>query len=245
MAENKFQKEEFQFLNYKRSRIMELKYTLGVVFQFIKGFRSLHFAGNCITVFGSARYKEDHPYYQSTQKLGGELSKLGFTVMTGGGPGLMEAANRGAKEAGGLSLGCNIVLPFEKEPNPYLDKYVDIDYFFVRKELLRKYSSAFIVMPGGFGTLDELFETITLIQTGKSKPFPIIVVDKEYHDGIFQHIETMYDDKTIGQEDIDLIKWVDTVDEAVDYISELSAKVTRAKAPKPNPLLFEKKIKKK
>lgn len=245
MAENKFQKEEFQFLNYKRSRIMELKYTLGVIFQFIKGFRSLHFAGTCVTVFGSARYKEDHPYYISTKKLGAELSKMGFTVMTGGGPGLMEAANRGAKEAGGLSLGCNIVLPFEQEPNPYLDKYVDIDYFFVRKELLRKYSSAFIVMPGGFGTLDELFETITLIQTGKSKPFPIIVVDKEYHDGITRHVEKMYDDKTIGKNDLDLIKWVDTIEEALDYMAELSSRVAMERAPKPNPLLFEKKIQKK
>lgn len=238
---NKFQREEYNFLNNRRSRILELKYVLGVVYQFIKGFRTLHFSGPCVTVFGSARYGEGHEFYEDTRKLGFDLSELGFTVLTGGGPGLMEAANRGAKEAGGLSLGCNIVLPFEQEPNPYLDKYVNIEYFFVRKELLRKYSSAFVVMPGGFGTLDELFETITLIQTGKSDPFPVVIVGKEYHERLIQHINNMAEDKTIDVSDLSLIHWTETVEEAVAHIKDYArVSLQKEKIRKPNPLFLEK-----
>lgn len=219
---------------------MELKYTLGIIYQFIKGFRALHFSGPCVTVFGSARFREGHEYYEDTRKLGFELSKMGFTVLTGGGPGLMEAANRGAKEAGGLSLGCNIVLPFEQEPNQYLDKYVNIDYFFVRKELLRKYSSAFIVMPGGFGTLDELFETITLIQTGKSEPFPVVIVGKEYHQHLIQHLKAMADDSTIDTSDLSLIHWVDSAEEAIQYINGFTPSLMKKeKELKPSVLFFE------
>lgn len=243
MKQTKFQKEEYLFLNNRRSRIQELKYTLGVVYQFIKGFRALHFTGPCVTVFGSARYPEGHPYYEATVRLGAELAKMNLTVMTGGGPGLMEAANRGAKEAGGLSIGCNIVLPYEQKPNPYLDKFVNIDYFFVRKELLRKYSSAFIVMPGGFGTLDELFETITLIQTAKSKPFPIIIVDNAYHANVKEHMKKMVEEKTIDPKDIDLVYWADTVDEGMDLLRKLENELRIAQQKKPSPLLLEKKIK--
>ncbi|MBF8303286.1 MAG: Cytokinin riboside 5'-monophosphate phosphoribohydrolase, partial [Candidatus Dadabacteria bacterium] len=159
--------EDRYFLEGPRSRIQEFFFTIRVLLEFIKGFRVLHFVGPCVTVFGSARLKEDHPYYQLARNVGGRLVKLGFTVMTGGGPGIMEAANRGAKEAGGISVGCNITLPIEQKPNTYLDKWVTFNHFFVRKVLLVKYSYAFVVMPGGVGTLDELFEVITLIQTKK------------------------------------------------------------------------------
>ena len=146
----------------------------------VKGFRRLHFVGPCVTVFGSARFEEDHPYYVLARELGARLAEAGFAVMTGGGPGIMEAANRGAKDVGGTSVGCNITLPVEQKPNPYLDRWVEFRYFFVRKMMLEKYSYAFIVMPGGIGTLDELFETAMLIQTGKMKDFPIVLMGKSF-----------------------------------------------------------------
>jgi predicted Rossmann-fold nucleotide-binding protein len=133
--------QEIKFLEGPRSRWEEFKFVVKVCIEFIRGFRALHFAGPCVTVFGSARFKEDHEYYALTRRLGAEVAKLGYTVMTGGGPGIMEAANRGAKEVGGRSVGCNIVLPHEQDPNPYLDKWVNMRYFFVRKTLLIKYSS--------------------------------------------------------------------------------------------------------
>jgi len=143
---------------------------------FLRGFRTLHFVGPCVTVFGSARIKREDPNYELARKMGAAIARLGFTVMTGGGPGIMEAANRGAKEVGGRSVGCNIELPSEQAANPYLDRCVRMHYFFVRKALLIKYSYAFVVMPGGAGTLDELFEAVTLIQTGKIKNFPIVIM---------------------------------------------------------------------
>ena len=159
--------EERFFLEGPRSRGSELKSLLTIVAEFIRGFRALHFVGPCVTVFGSARFKEDHPYYALARAVGQRLAKLGFTVMTGGGPGIMEAANRGAKEAGGFSVGCNIVLPEEQKINAYLDRWVTFRHFYVRKVMLVKYSYAFVVMPGGFGTMDELFEALELIQTKK------------------------------------------------------------------------------
>ena len=146
----------------------------------MRGFRKLHFVGPCVTVFGSARFTAEHHYYVLAREVGQRLARAGFTVMTGGGPGIMEAANRGAKEAGGYSVGCNIELPQEQKPNPYLDRWVTFRHFFVRKLMLVKYSYAFIAMPGGFGTLDEIFETATLIQTHKIKDFPLVLVGKEY-----------------------------------------------------------------
>src|SRR3954447_10656899 len=140
----------------------------------MRGFRLLHFVGPCATVFGSARFTEDHRYYKMARELGGRLARAGFTVMTGGGPGIMEAANRGAKEAGGYSVGCNIELPREQKPNPYLDRWVTFRDFGIRKLMLIKYSYAFIVLPGGFGTLDEFFSTATLIQTEKIEDFPLV-----------------------------------------------------------------------
>lgn len=215
---NKFVREEVSFLKGARNRLSELKYVLGVIYQFYKGFRKLHFLGPCVTVFGSARFKEDHPYYDMARKVSAEISKLGFAIMTGGGPGIMEAANRGAKDVGGLSVGCNIVLPHEQHENPYLDAFVNIDYFFVRKELLRKYSCSFVVLPGGFGTLDEFFETLTLIQTGKVEKFPIVIMGTAFHQHIYEHVQLMIVEKTISQEDMDLLLFTDDIQEAVDHI---------------------------
>jgi len=151
------------------------------VFQsIVSSCRALYDIGPAVTIFGSARLGEAHPYYKLARDMGRALAQAGYAVLTGGGLGIMEAANRGAQEEGGLSIGCNIRLPQEQQPNPYLDRTLNFDYFFVRKIMLRKYSCAFVLMPGGIGTLDEIFETATLIQTGKLPPFPIILMGKEY-----------------------------------------------------------------
>lgn len=213
---------EIKFLEGPQSRWREFKFAWKVLFEFIRGYRGLAFVGPCVTIFGSARYGEGHEYYELTQKVGAEVAKLGFTVMTGGGPGLMEAANRGAKDVNGRSVGCNIVLPFEQDPNPYLDKWVNIRYFFVRKTLLIKYSYAFICMPGGFGTLDELFESITLIQTKKIKDFPVIVMGTEYHKEIVEHVRLMKERGTISPEDDQLFVVTDSVEEAIQVLREKS-----------------------
>jgi hypothetical protein len=232
---------EIKFLEGPQSRWREFKFAWKVLFEFIKGYRNLAFVGPCVTIFGSARYGEDHEYYKLTQKVGAETAKMGFTVLTGGGPGLMEAANRGAKEVGGRSVGCNIVLPFEQEPNPYLDKWVNIKYFFVRKTLLIKYSYAFICMPGGFGTLDELFESLTLIQTKKIKDFPVIVIGKEFHQELMEHILLMKNKGTISPGDEDLFLLTDSVEEAMHVLKEKSIKRfdLRPEKQKPFAWLFE------
>ncbi|HOZ51038.1 MAG TPA: TIGR00730 family Rossman fold protein [Chitinophagaceae bacterium] len=209
---------EIKFLDGPQSRWQDFKVTIRTVLDFIKGYRVLHFAGPCVTVFGSARFEETHPHYIKAQEIGREIAKLGFTIMTGGGPGIMEAANRGAREVKGRSVGCNIELPFEQHPNPYLDKWVNIKYFFVRKTLLIKYSYAFIVMPGGFGTLDELFEALTLIQTKKIKNFPIVIFDRAFHENLLKYIEDMKHGGTISPEDLDLVLVTDSVDEVVQHI---------------------------
>ncbi len=211
--------KEAVFLEGPQSRWKEFTFLLKVMWQFIYGFRKLHFVGPCVTVFGSARFKEDHPYYTLAREMGSELAGLGFTVMTGGGPGIMEAANRGAQEAGGVSVGCNIILPHEQQPNPYLDHWVDFDYFFVRKTLLSKYSYGFVVMPGGYGTLDEFFEAITLIQTGKFQKFPVVLMGKEYHKDLYNHIQGMVKNKTISDMDTDLFLYTDSVEEAIAHIN--------------------------
>ena len=211
-------KEEIRFLAGPQSRWAEFRMTLHVLLDFIRGFRALHFVGPCVTIFGSARFGENHPFYKKTQELAGEIAKLGFTIMTGGGPGIMEAANRGAKDVGGRSVGCNIILPHEQKPNPYLDKWVDIRYFFVRKTLLIKYSYAFVVMPGGFGTLDEFFEAITLIQTKKLSGFPIIIFDKDFYQDIVAHINRMVACGTIAEADLSLYLVTDSIEEAIKYI---------------------------
>jgi len=215
-------KTEIRFLEGPQDRFKDFKYALSVFFEFIKGFRALHFVGPCITVFGSARFKEDHEYYQQARKLSGEIAKLGFTIMTGGGPGIMEAANRGAKDVGGKSVGCNIVLPHEQHRNPYLDKWVAIKYFFLRKTLLIKYSYAFIVMPGGFGTLDEFFEALTLVQTKKISTFPIIIFDQDFYKKILEHNNRMREAGTILAADEKLYFVTDSIDETIAYIKEKS-----------------------
>ena len=215
-------KSEIKFLEGPQSRWKEFTFSIKVLFEFIKGFRALHFVGPCVTVFGSARFKDGHPYYEMTEELSGRIAELGFTIMTGGGPGIMEAANKGAKAVGGRSVGCNIVLPMEQKPNPYLDKWVNIRYFFVRKTLLIKYSYAFVVMPGGFGTLDEYFEALTLIQTKMISGFPIVIFDTAFHKDLVAHIETMKKNGTISPNDSDLFLVTDSVDEAVAYIQKNS-----------------------
>jgi len=236
---------EIRFLEGPQSRWREFKFAVKVLFEFIKGYRSLSFIGPCVTIFGSARYKEDHPYYDLTRRVGAEVAKMGFTVLTGGGPGLMEAANRGAKDVKGRSVGCNIVLPHEQQPNPYLDKWVNIRYFFVRKTLLIKYSYAFICMPGGFGTLDELFEALTLIQTGKIKNFPVILMGKEFHAELAEHIELMKQKGTISPEDLSLFTITDNVEEALQILKEKSIQrfALRHEEPKPFRWLFENNVK--
>lgn len=215
-------KSEIQFLRGPQSRWEEFKFTIKILFEFVKGFRALHFVGPCVTFFGSARFAENHEYYALTRNSARAIAKLGFTIMTGGGQGLMEAANRGAKDVGGRSVGCNIVLPMEQTPNLFLDKWVNIRYFFVRKTLLIKYSFAFIVMPGGFGTLDEFFEALTLTQTRKIDQFPIIIFDTNYHRELLEHIEMMKKKRTISKEDLDLILVTDSIDEAIAFIKDQS-----------------------
>lgn len=214
--------EEIKFLEGPQSRWQEFKFTIKIVIEFIKGFRALHFTGPCVTVFGSARFPEGHEYYKLTQKIGSEIAKLGFTVMTGGGPGLMEAANRGAREVGGRTVGCNIFLPHEQKQNPYLDKWVVIRYFFVRKTLLLKYSYAFIVMPGGFGTMDEYFEAITLIQTKKISEFPVIIFCRDFHISLLKHIEQMKNSGTITADDENLFFVTDNIEDAIKILKEKS-----------------------
>jgi len=213
-------KEETEFLEGPHSRWKELKFLFTVMWEFFYGFRKLHFTGPCVTVFGSARFDETHPYYVLSRKMGQEIAQLGFTVITGGGPGIMEAANRGAKDVGGRSIGCNIVLPKEQHPNRYLDKWVDFHLFFVRKTLLSKYSYAFVVMPGGYGTLDEFFEALTLIQTGKFQKFPIVLMGKEYHRHLHTHLELLIEQKTIDPIDIKLFLFTDSVEEAIAHIQK-------------------------
>jgi len=235
-------KSEIEFLSGPRSRWDELTFLVKTMIEFIRGFRALHFIGPCVTFFGSARFDENHEYYQITRKAAAEVAKLGFTILTGGGHGLMEAANRGAKDVGGRSVGCNIVLPHEQKPNAYLDKWVTIRYFFVRKTLLIKYSFAFIVVPGGFGTLDEFFEALTLTQTRKINQFPIIVFDRAYHKELIEHISLMKKKQTISPADLDLILVTDSVDEALTFIKNRSiARYGLVPAKKHNPVrwLFE------
>ncbi len=231
---------EIRFLEGPRSRWDNFKFVVDIAWEFIRGFRALHFSGPCVAVFGSARFTEASPYYGLTRQLSAEIAKLGFTIMTGGGPGLMEAANRGARDVGGRSVGCNIVLPMEQEPNPYLDKWVNIRYFFVRKTLLIKYSYAFVIVPGGFGTLDELFEAVTLIQTGKIKDFPVIIFGREFHQELLAYLEKMRQLKTISETDLQLFLVTDSIDEAVELLRKTIKKfgLTQAKRT-PSRLLGE------
>ena len=210
--------EDRVMLEGPHSRRKELWLVLRAVRDFISGFRTLHFVGPCVTVFGSARFLEGHAYYTLARHVGAALTRLGFTVMTGGGPGLMEAANRGAREAGGRSVGCNIRLPQEQAPNPYLDRLVTCRHFFVRKVLLFKYSYAFVALPGGLGTLDELCEALTLVQTGKVENFPIVLMGTAYWRPFRDMLDRMAADGAIGCQDLQLMLVTDDVDEAIAHI---------------------------
>ncbi len=206
------------FLEGPRSRLAEFFTLLRVMRDFLRGFRVLHFVGPCVTVFGSSRIHRDDPHYELARKMGAAIARLGFTVMTGGGPGIMEAANRGAKEVGGRSVGCTIELPSEQPANAYLDRCVRMHYFFARKALLVKYSYAFVVMPGGAGTLDELFEAVTLIQTGKIKNFPIVIMGTDYWKELVGFVNKMAQHGMIAASDLSLIYATDSVEEAISHI---------------------------
>ena len=223
------------FLEGPHSRGSEFLFSIHVFREFIRGFRNLHFVGPCVTVFGSARFPDSHPYYSLARKLVQKLAEAGFAVMTGGGPGIMEAANRGAKEGNGVSVGCNIKLPVEQEPNRYLDRWVTFDHFFVRKVLLFKYSYAFVIMPGGLGTTDELFEALTLIQTGKIAHFPIIIRGKEYWRDIAEQMKKMVDAGTASANDLGLLYFTDSIDEAMDVIRNRVIKAFKLKVVRKRP----------
>lgn len=210
--------KEHVYLDGPKSRGYELGFAFRVFKQFIKGFRTLHFVGPCITVFGSARFKPDNPYYLQAEEFGKRIAAMGFTTMTGGGPGVMEAANKGAFENGGLSVGCNIQLPFEQHINPYVHKAVTFEHFFVRKVLLIKYSYAFIIMPGGFGTMDEFFETLTLVQTNSLTQFPIVLFGREYYRELVEAMNDMAARGTISKEDMNLVLITDDHQEAMEHI---------------------------
>jgi len=210
---------ESKFLVGRRDRAEDLESAVRIFLEFLKGFESLEVACPCVTAFGSARFKEGHKYYDLGRAVGREIAAAGFPVITGGGPGIMEAVNRGAKENGGVSIGVNIQLPMEQEPNPYLDEFVEFDHFFVRKVMLVKYSCAFIVMPGGFGTLDEVFETATLMQTGKIDHFPIIMMGS----GFWRRLEDFVRDSliaegTVSESDLRLFQTTDDPKKAVEII---------------------------
>lgn len=237
--------EEGLFLEGPRERRTEFFRAVRIFLELIRGFRGLHFVGPCVTVFGSARFPEDHPYYGMARDISARISNLGFTIMTGGGPGIMEAANRGAKDVGGPSIGCNIQLPMEQEPNPYLDHFIEFRYFFVRKVMLVKYSFAFVVLPGGFGTLDEVFETATLIQTDKIRDFPIILMGTEYWGPMMDFIRgTMLKNRTISPGDENLLYLTDSPEEVIDRIAACSErqfgfKWVKRKPPKRKWYFFE------
>jgi uncharacterized protein (TIGR00730 family) len=212
---------ERELLAGRRDREHDLESAVSFFLEFLHGFESFKLDRPCVTVFGSARFPAGHPHYELARAVGRELATGGYAVMTGGGPGVMEAANRGAKEAGGVSIGCNIRLPHEQQPNPYLDQFIEFDHFFVRKVMLVKYSSAFILMPGGFGTLDEAFEVITLIQTGKLDRFPIIIMGGEFWEHLRAFVRsTMIDGGTIDESDLALAQPARTPAEAVRLVRE-------------------------
>jgi uncharacterized protein (TIGR00730 family) len=215
--------DEVRFFQGPQTRGFELGKALEIFCELMRGFRAFHFLPPCVTVFGSARFAEDNSHYALSREAGAQLARAGFTVMTGGGPGLMEAANRGAKDAGGMSVGCNIELGREQHPNPYLDRWITFRHFFVRKLMLVKYSYAFIAMPGGFGTLDEIFEVATLVQTSKIKDFPLVLMGREYWDPLMDFLrDRLLRTGTIDPIDYDRILVTDSPEEAVGAITRVA-----------------------
>jgi len=237
-AEHERRRRELsRLLGGPRGRIEEAMRVGRIALEFVRGLRGLHFVGPCVTVFGSARFSEDDPWYQMARAVGGALAREGFTVLTGGGPGIMEAANRGAKEAGGRSIGCNIELPMEQRPNQWLDRFIDFRYFFVRKVMLVKYSHAFIVLPGGLGTMDELFEVGTLIQTRKIERFPVVLMGRSFYEPILEVLQDRFlDAGTVAPTDLQYAKLTDSVDEAVAHVmAEFRRDVAEGRAPRQAP----------
>ncbi len=210
---------EIRFLSTRPGLTREILRTFRIAVDFTRGFFAFRKLGPAITLFGSARFEEGHVFYDLARKAGAALAREGFTVMTGGGPGLMEAANRGARDAGGPSIGCNILLPHEQVPNPYLDRVVRFSYFFVRKMMLVKYSYGFVILPGGMGTLDEMTEALTLIQTGKIYDFPVVLMGRDYWKGFLDWLEgTLVKEGAISRENLDFLKITDDPAEAASFI---------------------------
>jgi uncharacterized protein (TIGR00730 family) len=236
---------DHSFLSGPRSRLHDFGTLFRVGADFLRAFRMLHFVGPCVTIFGSARTPPGTTYYEMARKMGEACARLGFTVMTGGGPGIMEAANRGAFEAGGRSIGVNIELPFEQHLNPYVQRSLTMRYFFTRKTVLVKYSYAFVVMPGGAGTMDEMFETMTLIQTGKLRNFPIILMGKDYWQPLMDFVYKMAEEGTISPEDPELIFFTDEIEDAVAHLQRHAVRqfdLRRRRLPHRAPLLGEEEV---
>jgi len=219
--EDKKIREKFKQKTWNEIRTNDSWAIFKIMAEFVEGFERLGKIGPCVTIFGSARTKPDHKYYKLAEHISYTLTKHGYGIITGGGPGIMEAGNKGAHRAKGTSVGLNIELPFEQHDNPYIDpdKSLDFDYFFVRKVMFVKYSQGFVVMPGGFGTMDELFEAITLIQTKKIGKFPIVLVGRKFWSGIMDWIKnTLLEEGNISHKDLDLISLVDTEEEVLEVI---------------------------
>ncbi len=221
-------KEAFKQKTWNEIRTNDSWAVFKIMSEFVEGYERLGKIGPCVSIFGSARTKPDNKYYKLAEEIAYKLTQNDYGVITGGGPGIMEAGNKGAKKGGGISVGLNIELPFEQKGNPYIDndKLINFDYFFVRKVMFVKYAQGFIVLPGGFGTLDELFEAVTLVQTGKTGRFPIILVGKDFWGGLLEWIKTVVEEKhhNISPGDMDLMVLVDTADEAVEEINKFYQK---------------------
>lgn len=211
---------EVEFLAGHRRYADNLESAVRIFLEFLRGVEFMPSGEKVVTVFGSARFTEGHPYYELARSVGRALAKEGYSVMTGAGPGVMEGANRGAREAGGRSYGVNIHLPHEQQPNAYIDECIEFEHFFVRKVMLVKYSCAFVVLPGGFGTMDEIFETLTLMQTGKIRQFPMVVMGESYWSPLLEFFrEQLQSAGTIKAEDLELLRVTDSVDEMLAYIA--------------------------
>ncbi len=232
---------ERRFLAGPARRSSELARVLRIGAEFLRGFRALHFVGPCVTFFGSARFGEDHRYYRLARQAAAQVARRGYTIMTGGGPGIMEAANRGAKDVGGRSVGCNIVLPEEQRPNPYCDTVVTFEHFFVRKVMLVKYSYAFVMLPGGFGTMDEMFETATLVQTQKIERFPLLLLGTDYWGPLVSFMqERMVGEGTISEADFALLETTDDPGHVAEHIDRVvGERLALHPARRPSRLLRE------
>ncbi|MDH3322022.1 MAG: TIGR00730 family Rossman fold protein [Flavobacteriaceae bacterium] len=227
-SENKKIREKLKHKTWNEIKTNDSWAIFKIMSEFVDGYEKLSRIGPCVSVFGSARTKPEDKYYKLAEEISFKLTQHGYGVITGGGPGIMEAGNKGAHRGGGVSVGLNIDLPFEQNDNPYIDndKNLEFDYFFVRKVMFVKYAQGFVAMPGGFGTLDELFEAITLIQTNKIGKFPIILVGSEFWNGVIEWIKDTLMNKyqNVSEKDLDLFTIVDSADEVIDYINNFYKK---------------------